>query len=156
MDYIMNWSEFKFYDHAAQAIKIISEKVGKVLVVSNQRGVGKKLMTEDDLLHIHGEMKQEIERNGGCIEKIYYCTSADNKHVNRKPNPGMAFQAKQDFPDIDLSKSIMVGNKPSDMIFGRSAGIFTVFLTTTNPDQVFPHPDIDLIFPSLIDFAKTL
>ena len=53
-------------------------------------------------------------------------------------------------------KSIMVGNKPSDMKFGRAAGMFTVFVKTTNPDQPFPHPDIDLIFDSLYDFASVL
>jgi histidinol phosphatase-like enzyme len=68
----------------------------------------------------------------------------------------MAFQALQDFPDIDPTKTIMVGNKPGDMRFGRAAGVFTVFVTTTNPDQSYPHPDIDLIFPSLASFAEAL
>jgi hypothetical protein len=50
----------------------------------------------------------------------------------------------------------MVGNKPGDMKFGRAAGMFTVFVKTTNPDQPFPHPDIDLVFPTLSDFASAL
>jgi histidinol phosphatase-like enzyme len=50
----------------------------------------------------------------------------------------------------------MVGNKPGDMKFGRAAGMFTVFLTTTNPQQPFPHPDIDAKFSSLFEFANTL
>jgi histidinol phosphatase-like enzyme len=68
----------------------------------------------------------------------------------------MVLQALKDFPDIDLSKSIMVGNKPSDMKFGRAAGVFTVFVRTTNPEQQFPHPDIDIVFPTLYDFASAL
>jgi histidinol phosphatase-like enzyme len=68
----------------------------------------------------------------------------------------MAIKAKEDFPEIDFSKSIMVGNKPSDMRFGRAAGMFTIFVTTTNPDQPFPHPDIDLRFDSLAAFAHAL
>jgi histidinol phosphatase-like enzyme len=68
----------------------------------------------------------------------------------------MAWQAKQDFPDIDFSRSIMVGNKPSDMRFGRAAGMFTVFLATTNPEEPFPHPDVDLRFSLLADFAAAL
>jgi histidinol phosphatase-like enzyme len=74
----------------------------------------------------------------------------------RKPNPGMAFQAKRDFPEIDFSKTIMVGNKLSDMLFGRAAGMFTVFVATTNPETSFPHPDIDLRFESLLHFANAL
>jgi len=68
----------------------------------------------------------------------------------------MFFLAKKDFPDIDLSKSIMVGNKFSDMLAGRNAGIYTVFVKTTNPDQPVPHSDIDLVFDSLVNFAKAL
>jgi histidinol phosphatase-like enzyme len=68
----------------------------------------------------------------------------------------MALQAVRDFPQIDLSKSIMVGNKLSDMKFGRAAGMFTVYIASTNPDQPFPHPDIDLKFTSLLAFAEAL
>ena len=68
----------------------------------------------------------------------------------------MALQAAKDFPSIDLSKTIMVGNKPGDMQFGRNAGTYTVYLKTTHPEQPLPHPDIDLAFDSLLDFAKAL
>jgi histidinol phosphatase-like enzyme len=50
----------------------------------------------------------------------------------------------------------MVGNKPGDMQFGRNAGTYTIYLKTTHPEQPLPHPDIDLAFDSLIDFAKAL
>ena len=68
----------------------------------------------------------------------------------------MALQACADFKDIDLARSIMVGNKPSDMAFGRAAGLHTVFVTTTNPDEPFPHPHVDLRFPNLLAFAEAL
>jgi HAD superfamily hydrolase (TIGR01662 family) len=113
-------------------------------------------MSEKALLDIQQRMRSEIEKDGGRIDKIYYCTATDSHHFYRKPNPGMALQAAKDFPSIDLSKTIMVGNKPSDMNFGRNAGTYTVYLKTTHPEQVFPHADIDLVFTSLIDFAKAL
>jgi len=74
----------------------------------------------------------------------------------RKPNTGMAFHARQDFPSIDLSKSVMVGNKPGDMLFGKNAGMYTVYIASTNPETAFPHPDIDLRFDGLDDFVKAL
>lgn len=154
--YILNWGEFRFYDGVKEAFRVFSQKFGKIIIVSNQRGVGRQLMTEEDLLDIHSRMKSGIEESGGRIDGIYYCTSTDNLNLCRKPNPGMAFQARNDFQGIDPSQSIMVGNKPSDMLFGRYAGLFTVFLRTTNPDTAFPHPDIDLVFNSLADFAKAL
>lgn len=155
-DYILNWGEFEFYEGVKEAIAKFSGLFGKIIVVSNQRGVGKGLMTEGDLTHLHQEMGAEIVSTGGRIDHIYYCTSMDNTHPDRKPNPGMAFRAKKDFPSIDFSKTIMVGNKPSDMAFGRNAGVYTVFVSTTNPYQAFPHPDIDLCYPDLWNFAKAL
>lgn len=155
-DYIRNWKEYQFYDGAKEALAILSKKFGKIIVVSNQRGIGRGLMTETDLDNIHKNMIKEIEASGGRIDKIYYCSSTDNKHPERKPNPGMALLAKKEFPDINFSHSVMVGNNSSDMLFARNAGIYSIFLRTTKPDYPLPHPDIDLAFDSLIDFAKAL
>ena len=155
-DYILNWQEFKFYEGVKESFKILAAKFGKIIIVSNQRGVGKGLMTEDDLINIHEQMKNEIAAARGNIDAIYYCTSIYSKNPDRKPNPGMIFQAKTDFPEIDLSKAIIAGNKPSDMQFGKNAGVYTVYIATTHPETPFPHPDIDLHFPSLPDFTKAL
>ncbi len=154
--YIFNWDEFEFYPDVTEAIHLLSKKFNTIIVVSNQRGVGRGVMTEKDLLDIQQRMKLRIEEDNGRIDKIYYCTASEATHFCRKPNPGMALQAVKDFPFIDLSKSIMVGNKPSDMQFGRNAGTYTVYLKTTHPEQPLPHRDIDLAFDSLIDFAKAL
>jgi D-glycero-alpha-D-manno-heptose 1-phosphate guanylyltransferase len=155
-EYVLHWGQFIFSKGVLDVFKKLSDVFGRIIIVTNQRGVGKELMTEADLQSIHLEMQREVEIVGGKIDRIYYCTDKDNKCFFRKPNPGMAFQAVSDFPEIDLAKSIMVGNKPSDMRFGRSAGMYTVFVTTTNPDQPIPHPDIDLVFPTLADFARAL
>lgn len=155
-EYVLHWGQFIFSRGVLHSFKKLSDVFGKLIIVTNQRGVGKGLMTRETLDSIHYEMQREVKIAGGHIEKIYYCTDVDSSSFHRKPNPGMAFQARQDFPDIDFTKSIMVGNKPSDMRFGRAAGMFTVFLTTTNPDQPFPHEDIDLRYSSLAEFAAAL
>lgn len=155
-EYILNWSEFQFYPHATEAIHLLSKKFNTIIVISNQRGVGRGLMSETDLMDIHERMTLKIEEDGGRIHRIYYCTAPEATNFYRKPNPGMALLATKDFPSIDLSKSIMVGNKPSDMQFGRNAGTYTVYLKTTHPNQPLPHPDIDLAFDDLMHFAKAL
>lgn len=155
-DYILNKDEFRFYDGVLEALKIVTPLFKHIFIVTNQRGIGKGLMTEDDLSGIHNLMLSEINSGGGRIDKIYYCTSTEKNNFYRKPNPGMAMQAKNDFPEIDLSKSIMVGNKPTDMLFARNGGMFAVFVATTNPDVPFPNADIDLRFNSLLEFAKAL
>ena len=118
-EYVLSWDGFLFSKGALEAFKIFSKKFGRIIIVTNQRGVSKGLMSEDDLLHIHNEMQKEVEMAGGRIDKIYYCTDLDDSCFNRKPNPGMALQAAKDFPDITFSKSVVAGNKNSDMLFGR-------------------------------------
>jgi len=155
-EYVLHWNQFIFSTGVLGVFRQLSEHFGRIFIVSNQRGVGKGLMSEADLQSIHLEMQREVEIVEGKIDRIYYCTEKDDTSFRRKPNPGMAFQAKSEFPDIDFQKSIMVGNKPSDMRFGRAAGMFTVFVRTTNPQQAFPHPDIDLVFPTLAGFVAAL
>ena len=156
LDYIYNYKEFIYYDGTKQALKIFAETFSTIVIATNQRGIGKGLMTEKDLLDIHENMLRDIKDAGGRIDRIYYNTSLNNDDPLRKPQPGMALQAKKDFPQINFSQSVMVGNNVSDMLFGRNAGMFTVFLKTTSPELELPHPAADLVFDSLIDFAKAL
>jgi histidinol-phosphate phosphatase family protein len=155
-DYVYNYDEFIFYDGVPEAMKTLADLFGLVILTTNQRGVGRGLMTEADLHDIHTKMISDIEKAGGHIDRIYYCTANDSNDPCRKPNPGMIFQAKKDYPTIDLQRSLIVGNNMSDMEFGRNGGIHTVFVKTTHPEQVLPHPAIDLAFNSLPDFAKAL
>jgi histidinol-phosphate phosphatase family protein len=155
-DYIRNWEEFRFYDTTLEAMAILAPLFQKIVIVTNQKGVGKGLMTSDDLQRIHHNMLQSVQQAGGKIDRIYYCPDLSDDSINRKPNPGMAFQAKADFPEIDFSKSIIVGNRISDMGFGRNAGMHTVFLATTHPETAFPHELIDLRFNDLLAFVKAI
>ncbi|NII28918.1 HAD family hydrolase [Pseudoflavitalea sp. X16] len=155
-DYVYNYEEFIFYEGVPEALKTLASRFGRIVITTNQRGIGKGLMTETDLHQIHARMLQDIAATGGRIDKIYYCTSLDNDHPNRKPNPGMAWEAIKDFPEINLQKSLIVGNNISDMEFGRNAGMHTVFVKTTHPQQPLPNPAIDLAVNGLPEFAKAL
>ncbi|HEX8313985.1 MAG TPA: HAD-IIIA family hydrolase [Flavisolibacter sp.] len=155
-EYILHWDHFIFSKGVLQVFKKLSDSFGRVIIVTNQKGVGKGLMTQAALDTIHYEMQREVEIVSGRIDRIYACIDLDNESPMRKPNHGMAMQAKNDFPEIDFSRSIMVGNKLSDMQFGRASGMYTVFVATTNPETAFPHPDIDLRFHSLSQFAAAL
>ncbi|MDQ6813366.1 MAG: HAD-IIIA family hydrolase [Bacteroidota bacterium] len=155
-DYVLHWSQFRFYDGVTNALKILSDLFGTIVMVTNQRGVGKRLMTADDLANIHSNMLVEITERSGRVDKIYYCDSMDNDCYDRKPNPGMAYQAQKDFPNIAFSKSIMVGNKLSDMTFGKNAGMYTIYVDTTNPEVPSPNPLIDFRYQNLPSFADAI
>ena len=155
LDYIHTWDEFEFYDGVKEAFKIFNKKFGVIVMITNQRGVAKGITKLNDLHVIHRNMTQEIEDAGGRIDKIYFCPEMESP--NRKPNPGMGLQAINDFPEIDLSKSLMIGNTLSDMKFGRNLGVaLNVFLTTTRKDVDVNDPLIDLSFGDLISVAKEL
>lgn len=155
-DYIHTWDEFVFYDGVLEAMSIFSKKFKYIIVVTNQKGVGKGLTTLDNLQTIHQNMQDEIQQNGGRIDSIYFCSDLDDNSLNRKPNPGMGLMALQQFPAIDVKKSIMIGNTLSDMEFGRNLGTYTVFLPTTHPEVNHNDNRIDLVVNSLKDFSTLL
>lgn len=155
-DYILNWEEFRFYETTLEAMAILRPLFSRIFLVTNQKGVGKGLMSLADLENIHAKMLAAIREKGGGLDQVFFCTDTESDSPNRKPNPGMAFQAKALYPEIDFSKSIMVGNRPSDMAFGKNAGMHTVFVATTHPDTAFPHPQIDLRFNHLLEFAQAV
>lgn len=155
LDYIHTWDEFRFYEGVKEAFKIFNKKFGIIIMVTNQRGVAKGLTKLKDLEIIHKKMLDEIEDKEGRIDKIYFCIDMESE--NRKPNPGMGLQAIRDFPDIDLSKSVMIGNTLSDMQFGRNLGVaINIFLPTTNKDVTIDNDDVDLVYTDLISVAKAL
>ena len=157
LDYIHTWEEFKFYDGVKEALTIFAKKFGKIFIVTNQRGVAKGVTRLEDLELIHKNMVKEFEDAGGRIDKVYYSADFDNESPNRKPNPGMGMQAKKDFPEIDFSKSIMIGNTLSDMKFGRNLNMAAnIFLSTTQQDVDLNNPDIDLVFNDLLSVARSL
>jgi D-glycero-D-manno-heptose 1,7-bisphosphate phosphatase len=154
LDYIHTWDEFVFYDGVQEAIAIFAKIFRHIIVVTNQRGIAKAVTKLEDLDLIHENMIAAIKENGGRIDAVYFCPDMDSP--NRKPNPGMGLQAVQDFPDIDLSKAIMVGNTLSDMQFGRNLGVQTIFLPTTRPEVDLNDERIDAVYDSLIAFANDL
>lgn len=154
-DYIKSWDEFIFTDGCLESLKLLSPLFQRIIVVSNQRGVGRGLMTQQTLNLITQNMQLKVEEAGGKIDKAYYCTSTDNKDINRKPNRGMALQAQADFPEIDFTKSIMVGNMASDMWFGRNIGAFNVYIPTRNDG--LPHAStVDAQYKNLLAFAQAM
>ena len=150
--YVTKIEEFEFLPNVIEAFKIFKNKFKRIIVVTNQQGVGKGLMKNEDVEKVHEFMIQEIKSNDGNIDKVYFCPQLKSETDNyRKPSPKMAFFAKNDFPEIDFSKSIMIGDMNSDVEFGINAGMKTIFV---GDNELKINPDDK--FNSLYDFAKTL
>jgi len=155
--YVQEVNEFQFTDGCLEAISILRKHFDRIVVVTNQQGIGKGIMTETDLKKVHDYMLEAFRNNKTEMDGVYFCPelSAENPYC-RKPNPGMAFQAKKDFPEIDFSKSIMVGDSISDMAFGKRLGMKTIMIES-NPDEVKKKTLllVDQSYSSLADFSKT-
>lgn len=154
--YITSWSEFNYHKGVPEAISSLSKIFGTIVIVSNQRGVGRGIMSVDALREINTNLRASLEEYGGRIDKIYNCTAVSDEDRNRKPNTGMGLQAQEDFPSIDFKRSIMVGNSMSDMEFGKRLSMHTIFLTTKHDPVSLPNDLIDEQYPSLHDWAKNL
>jgi len=122
--YIQTVDEFEFLPGAKEAISEFSKIFGRIIIVTNQQGIGKGLFHENDLQQIHTYMVEQIRQSSGRIDAIHYCPElAVDDPKCRKPNTGMAIEAKKQFPEIDFAKSIMIGDSPSDMEFGKRIGM---------------------------------
>lgn len=151
-DYVKNLGKFEFLPGVLDAFTIFAEKFGRIIIVTNQQGVGKGLMTLQDVDKVHDFMVKEIEKQKGRVDKIYVCPQLKSDPDNfRKPSPRMAYMAQHDFPEIDFDKSVMIGDSNSDIEFGKNAGMYTILI---GDEPVKCKPDSQ--FESLIKFAKIL
>ncbi len=152
--YVTNWESFVFLPRVLDALALARAYFERIIIVTNQQGVGKELMTRDELLDIHEKMSEEISIHGGLIDEIYSCESLATDFPNcRKPSPEMAFMARDAFPDIHFRRSVIVGDMPSDMEFGESAGMKRVWIR--NEDTPYT-PDYDLGVESLAHFIDLI
>ncbi len=152
--YVLTPDDFIFREEAEKSIARLATLFGPMVVVTNQQGIGKGLMTEDDLNAIHEKMVQAIEAEGGRIDKVYFCPALKETHsFQRKPSPGMALQAKKDFSSIHFKKSVMVGDTLSDMKFGKRLKMVTVFIGEDKGIISRNHVLIDYAFPGLKEFT---
>ena len=155
-DYVRSWDQFIFLPGVLEAMKIFKERFGRIFVVSNQQGVGKGLMAPGDVITIHARMQEEIRKNGGSVDAIYFSPFLEKENsIHRKPNVGMALQARKEFPGVKFKNSIMVGDSLSDMHFGKRLKMKTVILTNEKATIRKGSMLIDYVFPDLLSFARS-
>lgn len=152
-DYVKKVEEFRFIEGSKEAILHFNRLFGRAVVVTNQQGIGKGLMTAEDLNQVHAYMINELKEVGATLDKVYFCPELVSANAPcRKPNTGMAIAAKHDFPEIDFEKSIMVGDSASDIEMGKKMGMLTVYIN--HSQSSFDLADFN--YPTLSDFAKDL
>jgi D-glycero-D-manno-heptose 1,7-bisphosphate phosphatase len=122
-DYVRSWEQFRFLRGARPGLRLLRDAGYLLIVFTNQRGIARGLMTEEDLAEIHRRMQAELERAGAPLDAIYHCPHGlDAGCTCRKPLPGMLAQAIDRF-GVDPTRSWVVGDSPADLEAGRAVGI---------------------------------
>jgi len=155
-EYVKTPNEFQVTEGLGEAMRLLSEKFGRIIVFTNQAGVGKGLMTAIDLHAVHQKMFSVVEEAGGRIDRVYHCPHRPQDSCTcRKPATGMAWLALADFPDIDFEDVWMVGDSVSDMEFAQTLGIRSVLIRGKIEEvDVLSRMKIDYQFDSLLEFAR--
>lgn len=153
-DYVKTWEEFQFEEGVFEALQILQAHFDRLIIVTNQRGVGAGIMTQQDLDIIHRKMLEAFSDQGITIHGIYAATDEDRASLKRKPHPYLGYEAKNDFPEIDFQNSYMVGNSGSDMEFGKTLGMYNVFIDDKKKFSTAEEvPNANAEADSLLEFA---
>lgn len=149
--YITSVEEFQFLPFVKEGLKRLSKQFFRIIIVTNQQGVGKGIMTEVRLEEIHSHMIKELKKEGVEINKICVATNLRGAEKDRrKPSSVMGEETKIDFPEIDFNRSVMVGDTDSDMKFGMNLGMKTVLIKSDEEVRVKP----DIIVNNLKELAN--
>ena len=127
-DYITSPEELHLIPGAGRAVRLFNQLGMTVVVVTNQRGVARGLMTNLDLAAITERLEALLAEHGARIDATYTCVHDEGTCDCRKPAPGLLLQALSDRPDIDRGSSVMIGDSESDILAGAAAGMRTVRL----------------------------
>jgi D-glycero-D-manno-heptose 1,7-bisphosphate phosphatase len=140
-EYVRNWSEWTWRPGALEALRILTEQGFRIILITNQAGIAREVMTEVDLKAIHAHMLADVNAASGRIDAIYYCPHGwDEKCDCRKPAPGMLYAAQRDF-QLDLTRCLYIGDDERDMEAAKAASCPFRYVT---PDT------------SLLDIARSL
>ena len=145
-NFVFKKEDFIFYNPIFEIIRIFKNRGFKIIIITNQSGIGRGLFSETDFQEINKWMLNVFHDKNLDIDRVYYCpyhpTQGSGKylldHNNRKPNPGMIFEAKKDF-NLDLKNSILIGDRMSDISAGLSANVGNLFLI----NKMKPKTSID-------------
>ncbi|MFQ5801471.1 MAG: HAD-IIIA family hydrolase [Candidatus Methylomirabilales bacterium] len=142
--YVRNWDEFEWLPGAVEALRLLKRAGYKVIVVSNQAGIARGMMTESDLTSLHERMQAELSTVGAAVDAIYYCPHGWEEGCTcRKPSPGLLLQAQRDY-HLDLTKTFVIGDDERDLEAGKTVGCRTFRVSPEFPLLRCVHEHIPL------------
>lgn len=153
-EYINSINEFKFIQDFLYLFPKVIVAGFDTMLITNQQGVSKGLMSIDQLKNVLNFMQNQLlNKFGAGFKDLYYCTDlAESGSYYRKPNPGMIVKAINQW-NIDIEKSWMVGDSPTDAIAGKKAKLNTILIGNYSKEEC---PEADIIVKNLFDAEKII
>jgi D-glycero-D-manno-heptose 1,7-bisphosphate phosphatase len=122
-DYVREWRQFEFLPGAIEALRHLTERGrGPLIVVTNQRGIARGLMSEDSVRDIHRRMEATLSAHGVRLAGVYVCPHDIGQCDCRKPGIGLFLEAAERIPTIELTRSAVVGDSLADLEAGHRLG----------------------------------
>lgn len=153
--YVTKPDELEMIEGASRALGALSAWAPYTVVVTNQQGVGKGLLSQGDLGLVHQKLLSEVQREGAIVRDILVCPHLAEKGCEcRKPEPGLALEWLEKHPEVDGALSIMVGDAASDVemaknLANQTGGCLAISVGNDSSSG-------DFHFPSLLHFALEL
>ncbi len=154
--YVVAWEQFHFIDGALDALRTLKDKGYRLVVVTNQQGVGKGLMDLGALKAIHRNLRTRCAEHGAALDGVFFCPHLASDGCDcRKPRPGLIHQAIRDLAlDVDFGGSWLIGDSPRDIEAGAAAGLNTL-LIAPKADSA-PSEPASAVAVSLADAVQLL
>lgn len=128
VDYCGDPGKVQVYPQAPPALRRLKENGFRLIVITNQSGIGRGFFTEAQYRDVEAEFNRQLGE--GLIDASYYCPDLpSSSSTRRKPGPGMIFEAQREH-NLDLRRSFFVGDKASDIGCGQNAGVRTILVQT--------------------------
>ena len=128
-EYVCRPEDFKWLDGAKEAIKKLNDAGYFIIMISNQAGIARGVMTDEDFNDVQEKMASDLKEIGAHIDAVYYCPHGwDSDCDCRKPKPGMLYKAQKEY-SINLPECVMIGDDIRDIMTANNANMKGILVT---------------------------
>lgn len=150
--YLSQPNQLQLLPTVAETISLLNQKHIAVVIVTNQAAIARGYFPEDRLVEIHRQLRRLLNQKSATVDGVYYCPHHPSAGLGaykiececRKPKPGMLFKAAMEL-NIDLGRSLMIGDRDSDLWAGANAGCRTALVRTGYGEETSVAIDLEKV-----------